>query len=174
MGFHPRQVDLSRLLNRLANYPLGNLIEDDPLKACPVLVVEDIKQVIGNCLTLPVVVRGQIDHLRLPRLLAELLHQFAVLDDEMGFKTVFDLHPEFRPREVSHVAHRADDLIPATEVPPEGAGLGRRLHDDQLAQLSSPLQALRIPNYKYDRAPAQGQQFERGSLSTLPAEDRRS
>src|SRR3989449_11753833 len=46
-------------------------------------------------------------------------------------EAVLDVHAELALGEVADVAHRRFDGIAAAEVLPDGAGLGRRLHDDE-------------------------------------------
>ena len=106
-------------------------MELDPLRRPQ---VQDLGQVPGDRLALPVRVRGEDDVARV------LLDRRAKIGDRLlavvdhlvvGFETLLHVHPELLFGKVADVSHRGKNVETVTQEPLQGPRLGGALDDDQ-------------------------------------------
>ncbi len=94
-----------------------------------------LRDVPGDRLALTVEVGGKPDMVGLARKFGEAVQLLSAVGqrDILDGEVALDVDAEAPLRKVTHVAERGDDLVSGSEIAFDGAGLGRRLDDDELA-----------------------------------------
>jgi len=110
LGLHLSDVHLARLLQGPPHCLRSDLVEEHPRE--PVLrpVGEELHKVVGDGLTLPVGVGGQVHLGRVPHRLAQGGHELAVPYHPLGTEAVLNVHPELLLREIPDMALGGMDL----------------------------------------------------------------
>ena len=136
LGIHEVDIDLARVGDGLHHRRLGDLVEGDALHLA-VRQFQRFLQVPADGFPFAVFVGREPDGGGLVGFLLELLEAVLLIvgDDVGGLETVLHIHTEVAFGEVPHVAVAAEDGVALTQVLLDGLGLGRRLHDDQIAAL---------------------------------------
>ena len=119
--------------NGVVDHLFGDLVKGHPIG----LVVRDAQQLLqvpGDGLSLPVRVGGQIDAAALfGRLLQVADHVLLALDGLIvGGKAALDVHAQLALGQVPHMAHGCLYFIARSQVFSNGLGLGRGLYDHQV------------------------------------------
>ena len=133
LGVHQILVDLPGGPDALLHHLLRDLVERDP----PGLVVRQVQELFempGDGLPLPVRVRGEIDRIRLLRGLRQVPdHVLFPLDGLVDrLEALLHVHAQLALGQVPQMAHAGLHLIPLAQISPDGLGFRRRLHDDQV------------------------------------------
>ena len=123
----------SRVRKSLVHGALGNLMEDDSLRALR-LHARRLNEMPGDGLTLAVGVGSQEDFLGPIDFLLEVPDRLALVVRNAvgGSEVILDVNRKLRLEQVTHVADRRLDHISLAEEAAYGAGLRRRLDDDEL------------------------------------------
>ena len=130
LGVHQVLVDGPGGGNGLVDHIFGDFVKGHPVG----LVVRDVQQLLqvpGDGLPLPVRVGGQIDlSTALGRLFQVADHVFLALDGlVVRGEAVLNIHAQLAFGQVPDMAHGRLDLIPRPQVLADGLGLGRGLND---------------------------------------------
>ena len=133
LGVHQILVDGPGLGDGLVDHLLGDLVKGHPVG----LVVGDVQQLLqmpGDGLPLPVRVGGQIDFAALLGRLLQVADGVLLALDGLvvGLKAVFHVHAQLALGQVPDMAHGRLHLIPRSKVFPDGLGLGRGLYDHKI------------------------------------------
>jgi hypothetical protein len=139
LSLHQVEVEGARVLHRLLDRLLGDLVEHHPVHRH--LGLELLLEVPGDRLALPVLVRGQVELGGLLEQPLELGHVrlLVAADHVVGREVVLHVHPEAGPlltldrgrhvggvpRQVADVADRRLDDVAGPEVPGDRLRLGR-------------------------------------------------
>ena len=131
LGIHQVIVDIPGVLDGLPHHPLGNFIKGDPVG----LLVREIQQLLqmpGDGLPLPVRVRCQIDGLHPCGILLQFLDQLFLAPDRdvVRLKVMLQIHAHFALGQVPQMAHAGLYQIVRAQVFSNGLRLGGRLHND--------------------------------------------
>src|SRR5205085_7470710 len=125
-----------RRVERGENAALRDLVEGEALETTIAVraVPERLGQMPRDRLPFAIGVRSEIDGVRLPRALLQLLQNlcFALDEDVGGLEALLDIHAQLALGQVPHVTVGGAHLEPRAEILPDGAGLGRGLHDDEI------------------------------------------
>ena len=128
LGVHQRHVDVARILKRLFNGGLGDLVECHPAERCfPVDLAQHFFQVPRNGFPFAVRVGRQIDLVggfcrgfQFGKVLAAPFVFFI-----LGLKIVFNIHAERPFGQVTHVSHGRLDHVVRAEDLTDGFDFGR-------------------------------------------------
>ena len=134
LGVHQVLVDGPGAGDGLVDHLFGDLIESHPIG----LVIGDAQQLLqmpGNGLSLPVGVGGQIDPVALFGRLFQVADHILLPFDGLivGDEPALDVHAHLALGQVPDVAHRRFHFIARTKVLPDGLCLGRGLYDHQIS-----------------------------------------
>ena len=131
LGVHQVLVDGPGGRDGLVDHLFGDLVEGHTVG----LVVRDVQQLLqmpGDGLSLPVRVGGQVDLARpLGRLLQVADDVLLALDGlVVRDEAALDVYAQLALGQVPHMAHGRLDLVSRTQVFADGLGLGRGLYYD--------------------------------------------
>ena len=133
LGIHQILVDGSGVPDALRDHLLGDLVEGD----APGLFLRQIQQLLqmpGDRLPLPVRVSGQIHGFGGFRVLFQLRDQFLLVPDGdiLWLEAVLDIHAHFALGQVAQVSHGRLYLIVPAQIFFDGLCLRRRFDDDKI------------------------------------------
>src|SRR6185503_16746514 len=133
LRLHLGHVDRARMLERLGDTPLRDLVERGAADVVGV-VAERLGEMPRDRLPLAIGVGREIDGGRAARAGLEVLEDLPfALDEHVGrLEALLDVDAQFALREIADVPVRGLHLVSGTEVLGDGPGLGRRLDDDQI------------------------------------------
>ncbi len=131
LGSHPVHVNITGIRERFLDSPLGNLVKGHAPDAL-LIQSQGFFEVPGNRLPFAVRVGGQVDGIRLGRLLLEGCEDvFAVLQRLVGrHPALVDIDAEALVRQIAHMPLAGRDFELGAQVFVNGLRLGRRFHDD--------------------------------------------
>ena len=187
LGIHQIVINIPGIADGILHHLLGDLVEGDPV-GLAVRQVQQLLQVPGNGLSLPVRVRCQIDRIRLFGGGLQFLNEGLFAPNRQIFRgeIMLQIHAHSAFRQIPQMAHAGFHHIIGPQVFADGFCFGRRLNDHQIVGFcheKSPFPGMEIPfrifdaagyRFRATRLPGRRQTFPFSSsmvrmLSTLPA-----
>ena len=135
LRIHQVIVNVPGIGNGAGHHILGDLVEGHPADF-GVRKVQQLLQVPGNGLPLPVRVRCQIDQLRVVRAFLQIVNDLFLAGYRaiIWLKVVLQIHTHFALGQVPQVAHTCLHRIIGTQIFSNGLRLGRRFHNHQICR----------------------------------------
>ena len=133
LGIHQVIVDLPGMLDGILHHLLGDLVEGHPVGLF-LRQVQQLLQVPGDGLSLPVRVRCQIDGIRVLGGGFQLLDQRLFAPDGQIFRreVMLQIHAHAALRQIPQMAHAGLHHIVGAQILADGFCFGRRLNDHQI------------------------------------------
>ena len=133
LGVDQILVNAAGVLDALGDHLFGDLVEGNPLGLL-IVQLQQLLQMPGDGLALPVRVRGQIDGLGGLGFFFQFADQFLFIPDGdiPGLKAVLNIHAHLALGQIPQVAHGGGHLIVAAQIFFNGFGFRRRLDDHQV------------------------------------------
>jgi hypothetical protein len=134
LGLHLLHVYLPRVLHGFPHRPGGNLVEGDPVDVLPVTLAGHLGgYVVGDGLSFPVGVRGQVDAVRVPGGPLQLGDDLFLAGNDavFGGEVPVNVNAELLGGEVLHMAHGGLHRVLFPQDLVDGLRLCGRLDDDQ-------------------------------------------
>ena len=112
LGIHKVHIDFTGMLKRLRHRTLGDFIEGDP-RCLLVLKLQRSHQVPGNCFSLAVRVRCQIDLVGLLHALSEIRQKISLSADcdVLRFKIILNIDSHLTSRKITDMSLTCRDII---------------------------------------------------------------
>jgi hypothetical protein len=148
LGVHQIEGEFARVLHRLLDGALGDLVEHDAADLLAVeqlLSLEDLVQVPGNGLAFAIRVSRQEQAIRLLERLGDGVNVLFVLLDQLVLhgEVVIGIDRALFRQQVAHVTVGGEDLEVLAQIFLDRLRLGRRFHNDEvLAHFPHPKKAM--------------------------------
>ena len=132
LGVHLLHVNRARVLHRLLNRRLCDLMKDDPAVLLRI-DAENVRQMPCDRLPLTVRIACEIDLIRILRFFFEGADEFPLTAhiDVLRQKVIFDINAELTLRQIAQMPHGGSYNVVLSEMTFDGLRLRRRFHNHQ-------------------------------------------